>query len=597
MTSSETQSAIAQPASAKIAQPPQKTTELTTGLQNTLHQALKSSQTAQWSQVITLCEAAIAQCHQQLHLETNAALAAETSAQAPASLHRIKGDLFRREGRPKEAIQAYHQALQHEPQQADLQAQLADLYAQQQRWTAATHHYQQAFELDPTVQQGKAALKLAVLYSRQQQWDQAIACYHQAIPLCPPQHQAELQLRLAELLTQQEQWDRAVPHYQAALQHQPDLTKAKAGLAKAQFQLGRQHKQHGNVHDAVMAYLQAIEQQPYLSDAYNQLRYNLMRYDMPGNHVLLPEIVSRCRQVAGDNPNFAPAHIALGYALTKQGETAAAMACYRAISDRLLPQPAAGAEPWRDVERRGPNFIIIGAEKCGTSSLYHYLRRHPAMLPPIEKEIDFFDIEYEQGLDWYLAHFPAIPRQGGWLTGETSPNYLYSGAAPERVHQHFPTAKLIVILRNPVDRTISRFNMMVRNGAERRSFEQAMSEEMGQFNQALAKQAGNIRLPLLNGHRHIGNSLYYYHLQRWLKYFSREQLLILRSEDLFEQPEATIQQLYQFLEIAHHSETSYPKHNAGDYPPIDATSYAELANFFKPHTQKLENLIGQSLNW
>ncbi|NJR70893.1 MAG: sulfotransferase domain-containing protein, partial [Synechococcales cyanobacterium CRU_2_2] len=175
--------------------------------------------------------------------------------------------------------------------------------------------------------------------------------------------------------------------------------------------------------------------------------------------------------------------------------------------------------PGSQAERRGPDFIIIGAEKCGTSSLYHYLRRHPAMLPPIEKEIDFFDVEYDRGLDWYLAHFPPMPQQPGWVTGETSPNYLYSDLAPERVHRHFPQTKLIVILRNPVDRTVSRFNMMVRNGTEKRSFEVAIAEELSQIQPEIDRDGEALRPSVLNWHRHIGNSLYYYHLKRWLDYF------------------------------------------------------------------------------
>ena len=258
------------------------------------------------------------------------------------------------------------------------------------------------------------------------------------------------------------------------------------------------------------------------------------------------------------------------------------------------------------------DFMVIGAEKCGTTSLFQYLAQHPRIASPIEKEIDFFDQEYKHGLDWYLAHFPAFgdgafgERESGegaiahkkitsQIVGETSANYLYNKLVPERVHQHFPNVQLVVLLRHPVDRTLSRYNMMVRNGNEARSLETVISQEMAQIQKATT--AEGIPWPVLNRCRHIGNSLYAYHLQHWLAHFSREQLLAIQSESLFTQSQATLGTLCQTLKITPPPAQDYKKHNAGEYATASLELRQQLAEFYHPHVRKLEELLSQSFDW
>src|SRR5687768_13237463 len=100
--------------------------------------------------------------------------------------------------------------------------------------------------------------------------------------------------------------------------------------------------------------------------------------------------------------------------------------------------------------RRLPDFLIIGAQRGGTTSLYRYLTEHPEIDPAVRKEIHFFSRHHEQGLDWYRAHFPR--RDESSLVGEASPNYLVHPDVPARVAAALPRVKLIALLRNPVDR-------------------------------------------------------------------------------------------------------------------------------------------------
>ena len=421
------------------------------------------------------------------------------------------------------------------------------------------------------------------------------------------QADAEIYKAKGDLFKSQGQLAQAADAYQEAIALNPTCSEAQIALGEIYVSEAQARRQVGDVSSTVAAYLQALKQHPLLPVAYNRLRYNLMRYDIPQGDPLLVQIAEVCRHVLEQHPNMLQPRITLGYALTRLGQSAEAIACYRKMGDRLARRQLNAQQGDQTIapgstvslgQPARPSFMIIGAEKCGTTSLYQYLRKHPSVLTPIEKEIDFFDAEYEQGIDWYLSHFPPIPtasQQPIWITGETSANYLYDDAAPARVFEHFPSLQLAVILRHPIDRTESRYNMMVRNGTEKRSFDVAVREEIALIEAAATED--DIPWSVLNRCRHVGNSLYFYHLRRWLALFPRQQLMVLRSEDLFAQPAETLSQLYQAFGVSDHPEQTYPKHNSGQYQPADSEIRRVLADFFKPHTQKLEALLTQSFNW
>lgn len=483
-----------------------------------------------------------------------------------------------------------------------------------------------------TVTSGELTLEacLQQIYASYQngQWAQAIAQCESVIAHCnqrmaeateiTPEEQSagspnvELWIVKGDLLNRQNKTAEAINLYEQALllnPQQPELFQKISSLYAQQAQAAKAKE---GVSSAVRVYLQALQKHPRLFKAYTRLRYNLMRYEIAAGDPVLEEIVQVCQRIITKDSTILPAQVTLGFALTKLNKPEEATACFRHVSEqftrRQLEKVSVDADRETSIsflkQPRTPDFMIIGAEKCGTTSLYQYLCQHPDVLPPIEKEIDFFDMEYEQGLDWYLAHFP--PRLAPhasthkqWITGETSPNYLYSDTAPKRIFQNFPNIKLAVILRNPIDRTVSRYNMMVRNGAEKRTFERAVTEELTIIQKAMSqsKDGQSVPWPVLNRCRHIGNSLYCYHLARWLELFSAEQFLVLRSEDLFTQPEQTLSQLYQSFGLESHLKQDYPKHNSGQYSPIEGEIRQTLSTFFTPHTRKLEVLLGRSFDW
>ena len=131
--------------------------------------------------------------------------------------------------------------------------------------------------------------------------------------------------------------------------------------------------------------------------------------------------------------------------------------------------------------RIAPSFLVIGAQRSGSTALYRHLAAHPAILPPLRKEVHYFDFQYAKGRAWYLAHFPGIQERitGNYraITFEASPYYMLHPLAPERIMAFNPDMKLIAILRDPVDRALSHYHHEARRGVETLTFEEAIAAE------------------------------------------------------------------------------------------------------------------------
>jgi hypothetical protein len=253
-----------------------------------------------------------------------------------------------------------------------------------------------------------------------------------------------------------------------------------------------------------------------------------------------------------------------------------------------------------------PDFIIIGAQKAGTSSLYRYLADHPLIEPAVAKEVHYFDWHFHRGASWYRAHFPTVAAR--WrsrmqgrplLTGEASPYYLFHPHAPQRVKALVPGAKLIVLLRDPVERTISAYHHQVRAGTESLSIAEALARESDRLSEDIA------RLAVDASHRgfahrrfsYMARSVYAGQLEAWLRLFPREQLLILRSEDFFERPADVFAAVLQYLGLPAARTARFPRFNAAEYDDVDPAVRAELTRYFAPHNQRLYTLLGRDFGW
>ncbi|MEH7385241.1 sulfotransferase domain-containing protein [Bacillus sp. JJ1521] len=246
-----------------------------------------------------------------------------------------------------------------------------------------------------------------------------------------------------------------------------------------------------------------------------------------------------------------------------------------------------------------PHFLIIGAMKCGTSSLYRNLVNHPQVISASKKEVHFFDKKFDRGLDWYLNHFPLLlentnENRQDLITGEASPKYLVHPDAPKRAYETLPNAKLIVLLRNPVDRAYSHYHHMARNRNELLSFEEAIMKEAGQLNQQMEKVLDNYKtIPT----SYLTRGIYANQLERWMQYFPREQFLILKSEDFFKDTQSTFKQVTDFLGISEFDFSEHKQWNVGQYNRMEEQLREWLKLFFKPHNERLYQLLGRNLDW
>jgi hypothetical protein len=253
-----------------------------------------------------------------------------------------------------------------------------------------------------------------------------------------------------------------------------------------------------------------------------------------------------------------------------------------------------------------PDFIIIGAQKCGTTSLFHNLAKHPNVAPCFVKEVHYFDMNFGKALAWYQAHFPsrayaALKRLGHQpvITGESSPYYLFHPKVPQRVASVLPNAKLLVILRNPLERAYSHYQHEVRKGFEKLSFQDALEHEHERLQGEEERLLAHDDYVSLN-HRHfsyLARGIYVDQLQRWTAWFRRDQMLILKSEDFYGDTAQAMHQVGRFLGLPQRDSADYGKYNAFSYTPMDEATRGYLTEFYRPHNQRLSEFLGVDIGW
>src|SRR3954452_7693164 len=208
-----------------------------------------------------------------------------------------------------------------------------------------------------------------------------------------------------------------------------------------------------------------------------------------------------------------------------------------------------------------PDFLIIGAQKAGTTALYAYLREHPTIAGPPWKEVSFFDRHYRRGAGWYRGNFPSRlylrrvrARSGARpIVGEASPSYVFHPLAPERVAALVPDVRLIALVRNPIDRALSHYHHEVALGREQLSFEDALAAEADRMRGELEL----MRDPSYFSHAwwnytYASRGLYAEQLERGLVLFTRERLLIVPSDDLGGRPGEPSARVLEFLDAPPH---------------------------------------------
>jgi hypothetical protein len=266
-----------------------------------------------------------------------------------------------------------------------------------------------------------------------------------------------------------------------------------------------------------------------------------------------------------------------------------------------------------------PDYLIIGTKRGGTSALHRYLLEHPQSLPlfpqarylPMRadiKGIHYFDTGFGRGEAWYRSHFPSVARRrvaearhgGPVVAGEASPYYLYHPLSPARARSVVPEARLVVLLRDPVERAHSHYREQRRRGFEDRpTFEEALeAEPVRTAGQEERLRSGEVAASFTHEHQsYVGQSRYLRPLQRWLEAYPSEQLCVLRSEDLFADVQGAYARVLSFLDLAPHRLRSPRPVNATEGAPMAAPTRQRLRELFDPEVAELEQVLGRPLGW
>ncbi len=272
-----------------------------------------------------------------------------------------------------------------------------------------------------------------------------------------------------------------------------------------------------------------------------------------------------------------------------------------------------------------PDFLIIGTQRGGTTSLYYYLTEQTGIVSAFRKEVHYYDDHYAQGLKWYRAQFPTTLEKYyvenisklRFLTGESSPYYMFHPLISKRLAAVTPHAKLIVLLRNPVDRAYSHHWLTTQEGNETLPFKEAVEHEEERLAGEVEKLIEMDSLGNFNyrsqKHRHysyLSRGIYIDQLQQWMRFFPREQFLILKSEDLYADPAAILKQTLQFLGvpesqtvIANKEFKQYREPSKKGYlneqkpPKMDPELRKHLLEYFRPHNARLYEFLGRDFGW
>lgn len=258
---------------------------------------------------------------------------------------------------------------------------------------------------------------------------------------------------------------------------------------------------------------------------------------------------------------------------------------------------------WRS--RELPEFLIIGAQKSGSSSLHHYLSQHRQLSASYGKEVHFFDgglkpniDNFKKGLSWYRSNFPRTNTIGHQSKSfESSPLYLFNPIVPKRIFDTIPKVKLIAILRNPTERAISHYFHEKKLGYESLPIMDAFLAEEERLRPVLERQEYKHTSFIHFSYKSRG--LYYDQLKRYLQYFSIRNMLIINSDSFFTDPESTLRRVFRFIGVDDEYSVddlqvcNFSKNRTKVAPNI----YKYLDEYYDSHNHLLYELIGENFNW
>jgi hypothetical protein len=225
----------------------------------------------------------------------------------------------------------------------------------------------------------------------------------------------------------------------------------------------------------------------------------------------------------------------------------------------------------------------------------------------LKKEIHFFDLQFHRGVRWYRSHFPitvGIQIQDATegmrhVSGEASPYYMFHPHAPRRMAEVVPAARLIVLLRDPVERAYSHYHHSVKFGFETLPFDEAIKKEKERLDGELEKMIADETYYSKN-HRHfsyVTRGYYIEQLKELGKFFPRRQIMVIKSEDLFRRTKKTYDEVLEFLGLEPWTLKRVANVNKGSYSPGPFPLEEELRAHFRPYNNQLNDYLGVDFGW
>lgn len=256
-----------------------------------------------------------------------------------------------------------------------------------------------------------------------------------------------------------------------------------------------------------------------------------------------------------------------------------------------------------------PDFVLVGAQRSGTTSLHRALAQHPSVVTPLfHKGVHYFDMAYDRGFRWYRGHFPVtsvarvrVGREVGRPhTFESSGYYMHHPLAPSRIAADLPDVKLLVVLRDPVERAYSAHRHEFLRGFEtEESFERALELEperlAGEVERLLADPT--YRSFSHRHHSYLDRSQYVTQVRTLFELFGRDRVHVLDSEAFFAQPQEEFDRVLDFLGLLPWQPPSFDQHNARSRAPMAEATRARLQAHFEPFDAELSELLGRPLAW
>ena len=282
-----------------------------------------------------------------------------------------------------------------------------------------------------------------------------------------------------------------------------------------------------------------------------------------------------------------------------------------------LPEPLRDAYVWMNrnvgqldrAERAVPNFLVVGTQRGGTTSLFIYLLGHELVHGPRRaKGVHYFDTNYDKSVDWYVSNFPRVStlqeqeKAHGVApaVGEGAPYYLFSPVIPARIHAVNPDMRILAVLREPLDRAISHHNHETKRGFEKLTMEDAFESEPDRLAGEVERLLANptyVSKPHIH-HAYLSRGQYADQLQRYLDLFGQENVLVLDSAQMSQDPEAVVRKATDFLGLPPRTDVEYPRYNKREYDPVDPAIRERFGHVFDESNARLREMLPEgTLSW